>query len=158
MREHYYEERYNFSPNGKMFASGSKDKSIKLWDVETHREIVTLHGHSGPINSVNFSPDGKMFASGSKDKTIKLWDVATHSEITTLRGHSEPVRSVNFNPDGKMLASGSSDGEIRFWNLDLDDLLVRGCECLQGYLKTNPDVKPEDRALCDDILGKNYMD
>ena len=94
-----------YSQDGKTLASGSKDKTIKLWDAEAGKEIVTLKGHSGFINSVAFSPDGKTLASGSSDKTIKLWEVPSGKELKTLSGHTKEVNSVAFSPDGKTVAS-----------------------------------------------------
>jgi serine/threonine protein kinase len=104
-----------FSPDGCTLASGSADQTIKLWDMETHREIATLKGHSDLVRSVAFSPDGRMLASGSYDKTVKLWDVKTQTEIATLKGHSNTIDSVAFSPDGRTLASGSSDNTIKLW-------------------------------------------
>ena len=79
-----------FSPDGKTLASGSEDKTIKLWDVATGKEQATLKGHTEWVKSVAFSPDGKTLASGSGDSTIKLWDVATGKEQATLKGHHGP--------------------------------------------------------------------
>ncbi|WP_413160277.1 protein kinase domain-containing protein [Capilliphycus salinus ALCB114379] len=106
-----------YSRDGRTLASGSLDKTIKLWDVLTRREIATLRGHLNWVRSVAFSRDGRTLASGSWDNTIKLWDVQTQRQIATLTGRSNSVRSVAFSPDGRTLASGSWDNTIKLWDV-----------------------------------------
>ena len=106
-----------FSTDGRTLASGSQDKTIKLWDVSTGKELHTLSGHGKDVHSVVFSPDGRTLASGSYDNTAKLWDVATGRELHTLTGHGNFVNSVVFSPDGRTLASGSWDNTIRMWDV-----------------------------------------
>ena len=106
-----------FSPDGATLASGSWDKTVKLWNVATQTEIATLAGHTNSVRSVAFSPDGTTLASGSYDNTVKLWNVETRQNIATLTGHTFWVESVAFSPDGTMLASGSDDGTALLWDM-----------------------------------------
>ncbi|MBE9235138.1 hypothetical protein IQ227_03550, partial [Anabaena aphanizomenioides LEGE 00250] len=112
-----------YSPDGQTLASGSSDKTIKLWDVKTGNLLQTLSGHSHWVNSVAYSPDGQTLASGSYDKTIKLWNVKTGNLLQTLTGHSNRIRSVAYSPDGQTLASGSRDETIKLWDVKTGNLL-----------------------------------
>jgi hypothetical protein len=134
-----------FSPDGKALASGSWDKAVKLWDVASGRELLTLSGHSDEVRSVAISPDGRVLASGSTDKTVKLWDVASGRELRTLSGHSDSVNSVAFSPDGKVLASGSADKTVKLW----DAASGRELRTLSGHLGrvTSVAFSPEGKVL-----------
>ena len=105
-----------FLPDGKVVASTSWDKTVRLWDATTGAARQTLQGHSGRVRSGAFSPDGKVVASASDDKTVRLWDAATGAARKTLEGHSGCVRAVAFSPDGKVIASASWDETVRLWD------------------------------------------
>ena len=107
----------SFSPGGKIVASSSWDKRVKLWDVATGRELKTFIGHQSPVRVVIFSPDGKTLASGSADRSVKLWDVSTGRELETFRGFQSHVLNVSFSRNGKTLVSGSADRKIKFWDI-----------------------------------------
>ena len=95
-------------------ASGSRDGTVKLWDVATQQDITTLTARA---NSVAFSLDGTTLASGSYDGTIELWNVVTQQNIGTFEGHTNQVSSVALSADGTIFASGSYDGTIELWNV-----------------------------------------
>lgn len=105
-----------FSPDGLILASGG-NKTLKLWDVKLGKEIRTLEGHSGWVNSVAFSHNGLILASGSGDGTIKLWNTQTCKELRTLKGHSDSISRVVFSPNDSSLASGSTDKTVRLWGV-----------------------------------------
>lgn len=96
--------------------TASRDRTIKLWNKQG-KEINTLQGHQGDVNSVSFSPDGNIIASGSTDKTAKLWD-KNGKLIYTLTGHQGEINSTSFSPDGNTIATASWDKTVKLWSKD----------------------------------------
>lgn len=114
--------------NGNIIASGSWDKTIRLWK-EDGTLIKTLgenlnNGHQQEVKAIAISPDGKMIVSGSTDKTIKLWKkdgtlVTTFGEHTEfIDEHTKPVEAIAFSPDGNIIASGSDDKTVKLWDIN----------------------------------------
>ncbi len=110
-----------FSRDGKMLAISNTAQTIKLLDIDSEKEILSLKGHTSYVLGVALSPDGKTLASASADKTVKLWDVQSGLELLTLKGHKGNVFSVAFSPSGKALASAGVDGKIRLWVAATDE-------------------------------------
>ncbi len=106
-----------FSPDGKTVLSGSKDKTLRLWCIESKGLLKTLDGgHSGEVTCCEFSPCGTKILSGSEDSTLVLWDIASEKAEITMNGHCELVLTCCFSPDGKLIASGSVDNTLKLWD------------------------------------------
>ncbi|MCX5377787.1 WD40 repeat domain-containing serine/threonine protein kinase [Streptomyces sp. NBC_00091] len=110
-------ESVSFSPDGRTLASGSSDRSIRLWDVPTRVGSSPFLDHDRSVTCLAFSPDGKTLAAGG-DSSVRLSDVPGRRGLGALSGLTGTVRSVAFSPDGKTLASGSDESQtIRLWDL-----------------------------------------
>ena len=90
----------SFSSSGKWLASCSADKTIKVWDIEAHRELLSLEGHEAAITSVAFSPDDQHIASGSEDQSVRIWNSVTGETVKT-KSFADAVSGVSFNRDRK---------------------------------------------------------
>ncbi len=105
-----------FSPDGRLLATASTDKTARVWDPATGGHLRTLTGHTNTVWGVAFSPDGRLLATASDDQTARLWDPATGEHLRTLTGHTGSVPGMAFSPDGRLLATASHDATARVWD------------------------------------------
>jgi WD40 repeat protein len=105
-----------FSPDGSRIVTASDDKTARIWDVASAKEIAVLRGHDSRVNSAAFSPDGSRIVTASWDGTARIWDAAAAKEIVALRGHENSVLSAAFSPDGKRIVTTSWDETARIWD------------------------------------------
>ncbi|XP_036623448.1 notchless protein homolog 1 isoform X1 [Trichosurus vulpecula] len=104
-----------FSPDARIIASASFDKSIKLWEGKTGKYLASLRGHVAAVYQIAWSADSRLLVSGSSDSTLKVWDVKTRKLAVDLPGHADEVFAVDWSPDGQRVASGGKDKCLRIW-------------------------------------------
>jgi hypothetical protein len=117
------------TPEGRRVVSGSDDKTLKVWDLETGRTRSTLEGHAGLVSACAVAPDGLRVVSASYDKTLKVWDLETGRTLATLEGHALWVNACAVTPDGRRVVSGSDDKTLKVWDLETG----RALATLEGH-------------------------
>jgi serine/threonine protein kinase len=108
------------SPNGKVLASGSRDKTILLWDMDSWQARGPLTGHPGDVVGLAFSPDSTKLASVAEANDtccVRLWDVSTAKPAGTLGGDARGMWGVAWSPDGTRVACAGWDRTVRIWDV-----------------------------------------
>jgi len=118
------------TPDGKRAVTGSWDKVVRLWNLESKECIDSHNKHTDTIWAVAITSDGKVVVSGSRDTDIRIWNTEFNKQ-TVLRGHVKYVQDLAITPDGKRILSGSGDNTVRVWDTE-----YKKCSTLKGH--TNP--------------------
>ena len=106
-----------FNPDGTRLATCGADRSIRIFDVATWKELVLIEDHADWVMDVAWSHDGKRLASASRDKTSKVFDAATGDGIATFSAHADSVYTVGFLADNEHVISGGNDKQLRVWKI-----------------------------------------
>ncbi|XP_014479533.1 PREDICTED: katanin p80 WD40 repeat-containing subunit B1 isoform X3 [Dinoponera quadriceps] len=108
--------------SGRVLVTGGDDKKVNLWAVGKQNCIMSLSGHTTPIECVRFGQTEDLVCAGSQTGALKIWDLEHAKLARTLTGHKSGIRCMDFHPYGELLASGSLDTAIKLW-----DIRRKGC-------------------------------
>ncbi|ETO31290.1 WD-40 repeat protein [Reticulomyxa filosa] len=142
---------YSVFDNDQLICSGSADKKVRVWDIDSNKQIQSFNGHSDFVYCVKFSQyyyhnnNRNVICSSSNDKTIRFWDIKSDQQFQIFNGHTKGVCCIEFSPfnNGRYLCSGSYDNNIRLWDIETSKSLY----VFNGH---------EDCVRCVDISPLQY--
>ena len=108
-----------FRPNMHELATGSLDKTVRIWNADTGQSIRLIKDHAEAVFGVAYSPDGKLLATASGDRSAKLFQTADYKRVASLTAHQDAVTHVAFNQNGTLLATTCADRQIRIWKVEI---------------------------------------
>ena len=132
-----------FSPCGLLVATGSHDKTVKVWSVGSGGLLRTCVGHRGDVTAVCFTKDSASLLSTSTDHSCCVWDVESGALVASLSGHTKPVRCVSYSPESDRAATGANDKTLRLWNLRTagNNIALRGHTASVCAVAISPDAR-----------------
>lgn len=144
-----------FSPHHHLLASGSFDRTVRLWELRGMRLTKVLKGHEDSVIAVTFSDDGRRLCSASIDKTVRLWLWEEGHAVIVLHCHAEAVLTMANSLDGKFFATGSADGVVRLFQWQNSQLVWRS-EPLGAFVNAlafSPDGRFLVFGCADGVVG-----
>lgn len=114
------------SPDGMSIASVSRDRHLRLYNMNTGKILRVVKAHDASIRSVAFSPDSVHISTASRDGLVKIWESTFRKAPIVLRGHTGQVYSAVFSPDGEKIVSASDDHSIKLWDAHSGELIATG--------------------------------
>uniref|UniRef100_A0A672SUH2 Katanin p80 WD40 repeat-containing subunit B1 n=1 Tax=Sinocyclocheilus grahami TaxID=75366 RepID=A0A672SUH2_SINGR len=108
--------------SGRLLATGGEDCRVNIWAVSKPNCIMSLTGHTSPVECIQFNSSEERVVAGSQSGSLRLWDLEAAKILRTLMGHKASICSLDFHPMGEYLASGSVDSNIKLW-----DVRRKGC-------------------------------
>nr|XP_012148526.1 PREDICTED: katanin p80 WD40 repeat-containing subunit B1 isoform X4 [Megachile rotundata] len=127
--------------SGRVLVTGGDDKKVNLWAVGKQNCIMSLSGHTTPIECVRFGQTEDLVCAGSQTGALKIWDLEHAKLARTLTGHKAGIRCMDFHPYGELLASGSLDTAIKLWDIRRKGCIFtyKGHNRMVNSLKFSPD-------------------
>ncbi|EGI69498.1 PREDICTED: katanin p80 WD40 repeat-containing subunit B1 isoform X1 [Acromyrmex echinatior] len=127
--------------SGRVLVTGGDDKKVNLWAVGKQNCIMSLSGHTTPIECVRFGQTEDLVCAGSQTGALKIWDLEHAKLARTLTGHKSGIRCMDFHPYGELLASGSLDTAIKLWDIRRKGCIFtyKGHNRIVNSLKFSPD-------------------
>ncbi len=113
------------SPDGRWLASASRDRSLRIWEIESGQAVHVLIGHRGDVQTVAIAPDSRHAVTGGLDFEAVLWDIIDGVELQRFIGHTANILDVNFSPDGESIVTGSRDNTAILWDVNTGEIIRR---------------------------------